>query len=320
MTQVERAQAGETVPGQPVPNPVIAGFDRATLMREAETYRRHPDFPRAMLRYTDTALDTFDGHWRESKLVCQTARYVTLFFILYLDDIADPDDPASGATLARLRDLVATGPFASPSWVKLAVRTFERTGMIEYMQPGPDRRLRRFRPTEHLLEMGERALTAMLGALSLVQPLPRPPAVLARRPGVVQSFASTTVQVHLRHGFVVLQPFPEIAGLLGHDFGHLIFTHLIRTMEPDEAGTVFAEAPAGELAERFGVSRSHVRNVLDLGVEMGLLAVEARGGRRVRLEPRFVELCERWVATDLAWMHFLARAALARTPPPSQMS
>jgi hypothetical protein len=160
--------------------------------------------------------------------------------------------------------------------------------------------------------MGGRALTAMLGALAVVQPLPRRPAVLARGPGMVRSFASVTVQVYLRHGFVVLQPFPEIAALLGRDFGHLIFTHLVRTMETDNAGSVFAEAPSGDLAERFGVSRTHVRNLLDLGMEMGLLSVEAKGGRRVRLEPRFVELCERWVATDLAWMHFLLRASTAR--------
>jgi hypothetical protein len=173
MTPAEAARAGETDSGQPIRNPIVAGFDRTVLLRDAETYRRHPNFPRAMRRYTDTALDTFDGHWRESKLVCQTARYVTLFFILYLDDIADPNDPASGATVARLQELVATGPFASASWVKLAVRTFERTGMIEYLPPGPDRRLRRFRPTKQLLEMGERALTAMMNALSLVQALPR---------------------------------------------------------------------------------------------------------------------------------------------------
>lgn len=290
-------------------DPIIAGFDQTALLREAEAFRRHPAFPRAMRRYTDTALDTFEGHARESKLVCQTARYVTLFFILYLDGRADR---ASGATLARLQQLVATGPFASASWVKLTVQTFARTGMIEYLPPGPDRRVRRFRATRHLVETGERALTAMLDALSFVQPLPVPPAVFARQPGTVESFASVTVEVYLRHGFVVLQPYPEVAALLGRDFGHLIFTHLIRTMETDESGGAVAQAPSGELAERFGVSRAHVRNLLALGAEMGLLTVGARGGRRVRLEPRFVELCERWVATDLAWMHFLARATASR--------
>lgn len=297
--------------------PTVAGFDQEALLREADAFRRHPAFPRAMRRYADTALDTFEGHARESKLVCQTARYVTLFFILYLDDTADRADPSSGATLTRLQELVATGPFASASWVKLAVQTFARTGMIEYLPPGPDRRVRRFHPTQHLVGLGERALKTMLEALALVQPLSQPPAALARTPGMVRSFAAVTVEIYLRHGFVVLMPFPEIAALLSRDFGHLIFTHLMRTMETDTSGRVFAEAPSGELAQRFGVSRTHVRNVLTLGVEMGLMLMVAKGGRRVALDPRFVDMSERWVATDLAWMHVLLRTSLARLRSPS---
>lgn len=266
-----------------------------------------------MQRYAGTALDTFDGHWRESKLVCQTARYVTLFFILHLEATADPDDPAGGATLAGLQKSVASGPFASASWVKLAVRTFAQTGLIEYLPPGPDRRRRRFRSAPHLIELGQRALTSMLGALDLVEPLPRPPAELARIPGMVESFAQTTVDIYFAHRFTVLEPFPEIASILGHDFGHLFFTHLIRTMREDGRGQVIAEAPSGELAHRFGVSRTHIRNLIGMAADMDLLSPEGKGGHTVRLTPRLVQLSEQWVATDLAWMHFLLRAALARS-------
>lgn len=290
----------------------IAGFDAKTLLAEADAIRAHRAFPEALRRYTGTALDTFEGRDLDAKLVCQTARYVTLFMILYLHDTADPEDPSGGATVTRLQEIVALGPFASPGWVKLAVRVFHRTGLIEYRPPGPDRRLRRFAPTERLLDTGRQALAAMLGALSLVHPLPGAPEELAHRPGAVEGFARATVEVYLAHRFIVLAPFPEIAALLGRDYGHLIFAHLLRTMREADNGDIVAEAPSGDLARRFGVSRAHVRNVLELATGMDFLTVERKGGHVVHLTPRFVDLCERWVATDLAWMHFLTRTTFAR--------
>ncbi|HZD26715.1 MAG TPA: hypothetical protein VE631_10675 [Alphaproteobacteria bacterium] len=66
-------------------------------------------------------------------------------------------------------------------------------------------------------------------------------------------------------------------------------------------------------APSVSASRAQVRNLLDAAADMGLLAVEGRGGHTVRLEPDFVDLSERWIASDLAWMRFLALAALAES-------
>ncbi|HEV7276582.1 MAG TPA: hypothetical protein VGN80_09870 [Devosiaceae bacterium] len=284
-------------------------FDRDAFLAEARAIGEHPAFDQAIARWANASLDTFEGRPRDAKLVCQTARYVTLFFILHLHATADPRDPNSGASVGRVQEQMTAGGFGSMGFVKLAIRTFDRTGLIEPLPPGPDRRLRRFRPSPYLIEIGRAALTTSLETVALVRPLPLPPAVLASTPGVVENIARVTVDTYERDRFTNLEILPEITAFLQRDFGHLILSHLVRTMRP-EANAFIAEAPAGDLAERFGMSRAHVRNVLAMASEMELLTVEGNAGRRICLSPDFVELCRQWVAIDLAWLLRLAIGAL----------
>jgi len=283
---------------------VVDTFEPSVLLREGAELSRHPDFERAMFRHTDAALETFADRPLETKLVCQTARYVTICVILYLHEKATADGGA--VTVSQLQEVLSIKHFASASWTRLAVRTFLRAGLIEELPPADDRRKRPFRPSPRLLEIGQDALGTMFEALSIVRPLRENPHKLARRPGMLEGIAHATVAVHVRHGFTLLSAFPEIATLLARDYGHLVFTNLIRTMRHADGKTVEAEAPSLLLKRRFGVSRAQVRNVLSLAEEMNLISIEARGGHVILLEPRFVTMCKHWVATDLAWMHLVS--------------
>lgn len=302
---------------------IVDTFEPSVLLREGAELCRHPDFSRAMFRYTDAALDTFADRPLATKLVCQTARYVTICVIFYLHEKAAADEPGDGVTVSELQEVLSIKHFASASWTRLAVHTFLRAGLIEEMPPLDDRRKRPFKPSPRLLEIGQEALGTMLDALSIVRPLRESPHKLARRPGMLEGIAYATVAVHVRHGFTLLSAFPEIAALLARDYGHLVFTNMIRTMRPADGSTVEAEAPSLLLKRRFGVSRAQVRNVLSLAEEMNLISIEARGGHVIRLEPRFVAMCKHWVATDLAWMHLVSssnpdcwRPDQARRPSP----
>lgn len=285
-------------------------FSKTALMAEAEAIARHPAFLKAVERWGDPSLDVFDGHPRDAKLICQTARYVTLFFILHLHASADPDDPNGGASVGRVQACVQASGFGSASWVKLAMRTFHRSNLIEAMPAGQDRRLRRYRPSTHFLALGREVLERGLEIVALVRALPASPRDLAGFPGVVENIARVTVDTYEQDGFTNLEIFPEITAFLQRDFGHLILSHLVRTLRDDPRLGPVAHVPVGVLSERFGVSRAHVRNVLQMAEGLGLLERQARGGRHlVRLSPHFADLCRQWVAIDLAWLGYLAEGA-----------
>ncbi|MBX3494343.1 MAG: hypothetical protein KF899_15360 [Parvibaculum sp.] len=287
-------------------------FNREALFADAASIRVHPEFRLAMRRHTDIGLTVADGHPLVAKLICQTSRYATMALILCLDDLAAEGGSAGGVTVSQVIAAIGRTPFASVSWAKLMVRVFHRGGLIEYSPAGPDRRTRPFYPTPQLIEMGQQSIEIFLEALAFVRPLPMPAAELARQPGVLTGFAREVVECYFAHRFSMLEPFPETEALFERDFGYLIFTHLIQTMQAQEGAHVFGSAPAGELSRRFGVSRATVRNVLDIAEGKGLIANESKAGHRIRFTPAFVDLAERWVATDLAWLNYLLKRTTAR--------
>ena len=83
-------------------------------------------------------------------------------------------------------------------------------------------------------------------------------------------------------------------------------------MQPGADGEIRAAAPTGDLSRRYGVSRATVRNILEVAEAQGLVVPESKGGHVVRCTPRFVELADQWVATDLAWLDFLLHTTLER--------
>jgi hypothetical protein len=289
---------------------MVDHFSRAALFADADVIRSHPKFPAARRRHTDAGLEVADGNPMVAKLICQTGRYATMALILSLNDIAD-GGPPTGATATQLLAAIGRTPFASVSWAKLMVRVFHRAGLVDYAPPGPDRRARPFYPTPKLLVAGQQAIAILLEALGEVRALPAPPAELAHRPGMLTGLARVLVDCYFHHRFSMLEPFPETDALLKRDFGYLVFVHLLQTMHETPEG-VFCSAPAGEMSRRYGMARAQVRNILDVAEGLGLVVPEAKAGHMLRCTPKFVELSDRWVATDLAWMSFVLDTTLQR--------
>lgn len=289
---------------------MVDHFSRAALFAEADAIRGHPNFAVAKRRHTDTGLEVADGNPVVAKLICQTGRYATMAMILCLYDMAEGGVP-TGATAKQLLAMIGRTPFASVSWAKLMVRVFHRAGLVDYAPPGPDRRVRPFFPTPRLVGMGQRSITIFLEALGEVRELPAPAAELARRPGVFTGFARVVVDCYFHHRFSMLEPFPDTDALFKRDFGYLVFAHLLQTMHETPEG-VFCSAPAGEMSRRYGMARAQVRNILEVAESHGLIVPEAKAGQMLRCTPKFVELGERWVATDLAWLSFILETTLDR--------
>jgi hypothetical protein len=281
--------------------------DRAAVMVETEAIRRHPDFGEALARYAAAGLDRFDGEPRAAKLICQVARYTLALAVLHLDS-ADGADGA-GANATRLRVMLTKGDFAAAGWVKNAVRVFQRAGYLAERPSGSDRRFNPVAPSPEMIKIAQEALAPMLHAVECVAALPLPAARLARAPGFIGAAASHTIVPYLHDGFTPLEAFPEIRVLLLHDYAFLVLCHLIRTMRRTPEEAIVAQAPSLALSRRFGMSRAQARNLLGVAGDAGWIEAVGRGGHEVALSPQFADLCERWVAHDLACWSRVARAA-----------
>jgi hypothetical protein len=84
--------------------------------------------------------------------------------------------------------------------------------------------------------------------------------------------------------------------------------------DPDAAHVA---VPLTEIAERFGISRTHVRQVLVASEEAGLLRILGRGGHQVELLPRFWSTFDDRIASGM-YPHDVVYVILpARCTPPS---
>jgi hypothetical protein len=281
--------------------------DRGAVAAETEAILRHPDFGEARSRYAAAGLDRFDGDPRAAKMMCQVARYTLALAILHLESSAGPDGP--GASAAQLRAMLTAGEFASAGWVKHAVRVFHRVGYLDRQPSRDDRRFKRIVPSAEMVSLAVEAMALMLHAVDCVAALPLPAAELARTPGFIGAAASHTIVPYLADGFSPLEAYPEIRRLVLHDFGFVVLCWLIRSARRTADGALVAQAPSVVLSRRFGMSRAQARSVLMICREAGGVLAMSRGGHQVALSPQFADLCDRWVAHDLACWSRIVRAA-----------
>lgn len=91
--------------------------------------------------------------------------------------------------------------------------------------------------------------------------------------------------------------------------GYLVLMALIASAESDGHGNTLASAPSQELAQSLSVSRGTVRNMLKQAQTAGWLSEISRGSYQVKLSSDFAQLCDNWMAMELAWMSGVAAQA-----------
>ncbi len=289
----------------PVISRRVASLDPCTILSDGVAIRGHPKFFPALAHYTQTVFPIMEDRVRDGKILCQLSRFSALCFVVYLDETSDPSDPCGGATATRLREVLSEAPYATKSWIRSALRAFEHAGMVEAIGVDGDRRMRRYRPTPGLIDIGRTGLRTIVEALHHLDPLPHHPDEIVGRPKLVEAHATALVELLVQHGFSALPHFPHVLEMLSPDYGHLICSQLTGSIRITPEGNYVAEVPFGALSDRFGVSRAHIRNVLSYAAERGKLEMAVRGGHTIRLAPDFAENWLTYAATDLAMHRFV---------------
>jgi hypothetical protein len=106
---------------------------------------------------------------------------------------------------------------------------------------------------------------------------------------------------------------PEMLLFLSHAGGYPVIAALLRAAmaQPENPNVA---VPYADVGDRFGVSRTHVRNLLVAAEQAGLVKLHARGGRRVEILPRLWSCHDRGIAGGM-YLHdmvFLATERAAR--------
>ena len=269
----------------------------------------HPNFAAMRPRYVAGTMacyeiTSFPGGWQSAAY-----RVAAIGAILCLHAASQAEDRTTWPTLARLKEAVAILGLSSPRQIDDLVARLVTTGHVVLERPAADGRLRLLRPTDKLLDWDRSVLSSYYDVLQDLYPDPGYAPAVARDP----AFHRAQRRVSLAMFGVIARFMAEnrdLAPFLQMYQGFQVLMQVILLKEADAEATI-RDGDFSDIMARFGVSRSHIRNILAAAEAGGLLTHAGRGRQHLAPTARGLAAVDRFIADTLASHDMTYRMALA---------
>lgn len=284
---------------------------KAAEAADPERLRQHPDFHAVLAFFCDQLVAPLRGQRLMIKLFGQRAPTEIAARIVMMHITAR--SPAARPTLTRIQDRLP-GARQTAAFIAL-LRGF---GIVQTERDAADGRIRYLVPGPAILD-GLRGWMAL--HLDCHQRLAPDGAGHRSRLLSDQAFFEAFVrrcEPWLDQSNRPLTRFPDLAWLDEHDSGLCLALTLAEHHHRQPSGG-WIEAPSADLAHALGVSKSHIRNLINAMERRGLVLQDDRR-QRLRFESRFAETIERWFCHQVTWLATAARRADADLAATAQSS
>ncbi|QCG89925.1 MarR family winged helix-turn-helix transcriptional regulator [Azospirillum sp. TSH100] len=260
--------------------------DFASLPRlpvSVEEIAGHPRYLQARKLYSESFLALFDRNPFLIRLLTDTSRYLLFTVSVILDANHDIERRETWFTVGRLKERMAVFGMTSPRHVDHLIERMCAVGFVETAHPPGDRRVTLLRLTDRMLAHDREWLATDYVILDALRPENGYGRVRNRDP-----FLHAAIR---RQSLALL---PEGARLLSAQTDFLLFFSRPGGLMVLEALFEAALSSAdgwqspfafGDVADRFGLSRSHVRSVVQAAEAAGFIKLHGRGGRLVEILP-----------------------------------
>ncbi len=274
-------------------------------------FREQPTVLLGLPRYGALMPDYFSDNVILNKVVTEVWRFEMLVYLLYLFDTRNPDDPRSGLTVANLQKLCAQQNCASRGRVLAILGIMRLGGYLRRIKSPRDSRVVLLEPSERFVEIVEGWNHRIFQIIDAVVPED----ALAARHGAHPRMSwemRTRGAESLLGGWKLLDPFPEVNHFVSRDGGWmLLLTCVAKALAQDNGVIRPVSLELQSFGARFGVSRSHLRRLLESAWEARLLDAPPRNGADIRLSPALVAAFLTCMASELAFYQRHAVKALA---------
>jgi hypothetical protein len=182
------------------------------------------------------------------------------------------------------------------------------SGFLEMVPSRQDRRVRILTPTGRMIDQDLDWLAAHYLPLHVLFPdAGYAPIVLRDR--ALQMAQRLACMDFLGHGANILAGNPGIMLFLGRDAGVMILIKLIQMTHAAKDGSQ-AGLPYSDIGARFGVSRTHVRDILREAERVDFVQLSGRGGQLVQLTPAVMQVFDRFTADSMSGHDLMFQIAL----------
>ena len=284
----------------------------ASTVHVPEAILAHPRFADARTAFVDAVLALHEGDRFHSRLLVEAVRQVTFNLLVILHLRHDKSDPTTWPTMRRLKEELSIFSLASPRRIDALVARLIHLGYLESRPTPRDRRMRILTPTAKMMLLDREWLAYHYVPLqvmfpdSYAEPLRRDPAFQRAQRLVALDFSAKGAQIMASN--------PAVMRFMNRDAGVLV---LIKLIQMSAAGSAKGLSYS-DIGARFGVSRTHVRTLLEDAAQHGDVSLSGRGGRLVELKPSILHAFDRFVAASMSGhdlLYKLARERMAKEQP-----
>jgi hypothetical protein len=253
----------------------------------------HPRKSEAMRLFLDSFLAVYGGDPKLVRLLIETGRFLLYQSVVLLEAAHDPARRDTWPTVGLLKQAMAQSGAASARQIDDLVGRMCSVGFLELRPSEQDRRVRLIAATEKLRMHDHDWLCAYYKPLALMYPQHDYSGILSGDRNFQLQHRRTSV-AFMRYAFTGLMEMPDNLLFLNRAGGYMVLAALLQAAAT--SGDQFAGVPYADVGDRFGVSRTHVRNLLVEAEAAGLVRLHSRGGHRVEILPRLWDSHDRGIA------------------------
>ena len=256
----------------------------------------HPQFPEARRHYIDSFLAVYDEPFL-ARLLIESGRFFVHKLIILLNAAQTDGLPETWLTIGRLKREMRRFGLASERQVDHLVHRLIAVDFLEQLPTAQDGRVRILKPTEKMLAHDRAWLVAHYVPLTILYPQNDYSLAMRGDPDFQIALGKTSVRI-LPMVAQLMATVPEM--LLFFDFaaGQLILAALLQAAlsEPESQ---YVQISYSSIANRFGVSRTHVRKLLSTAQVSSLVRLHIAGGNAVEILPRLWASYDRSIAIGM---------------------
>ncbi|HEX4766399.1 MAG TPA: hypothetical protein VH414_08995 [Lichenihabitans sp.] len=286
----------------------MSGIDRTAVEiphHSPEAILAHPRFALARTAYVEAILGLYEYDPFMNRLLIEAGRSVIFFNILCLHAAYDESDRATWPTLQLLQRSVREFGVSSPRRVHDIVARFIETGYVRSDVAPSDRRAHILAPTDKMLAHDLAWLEAFYRPLEVMFPDPGYGLPMRRDPAYRRAHRKVGTLM-FSYAARLMAANPGVMLFMGREAGMMILIKLVQRAG-EARGGVARRFSFADIADRFGISRTHVRTTLQDAEAEGLVQMSDRS---VALTPPLVSAFDRFVADIMAGHDLMFRTAM----------
>lgn len=256
----------------------------------------------------DAVLALYEGDPFLTRLLLEAGRYVTFGNIMCLHARYDEADRSTWPTMSRLKEAMAQFGLSSSRRIEALVARLVDSGFLEMVASKQDRRVRILTPTERMFTQDMDWLAAHYLPLQVLFPDPGYLPMIQRDRAFQMAQRLVSMDFFGR-GANILASNPGVMLFMSRDGGIMILIKLIQMTHAANEG-FRAGLSYAEIGARFGLSRTHVREVLLDAGRAGYVKLSGRGGQMVQLTPAVMQVFDRFIADSMSGLDLMFQIAL----------